>query len=73
MDHTVFHKWLIKQTTHYRYVLGHITDVTRTGCARLGSAARRVSFYESMDGGGVRPSGPSSGSSDSVRVYIRVM
>jgi hypothetical protein len=40
---------------------GHVTDVPRTGCVRLGSATRRVSFYTSLDGGGLRPSGPSSG------------
>jgi hypothetical protein len=38
-------------------------------CARLGSATQRI-FYASLVGGGLRPSGPSSGSSDSVRVYM---
>ena len=42
-------------------------------CARLGSATRCIFFYESLVGGGLRPSGPSSGSSGSVRVYIRDM
>ncbi len=52
---------------------GHGTDVPRTGCARLGSATRRVSFYLSLVGGGLPLSGPSSGSSGSVRVYRRVI
>ncbi len=52
---------------------GHVTDVPRTGCARLGSADRRVSFYASLVGGGLRLSGPSSGSNGSVRVYRRVI
>ena len=52
---------------------GHGTDVPRTGCARLGSATRRVSFYASLVGGGLRLSGPSSGSNGSVRVYRRVI
>jgi hypothetical protein len=53
--------------------LGYGTDVPRTGCARLGSATRRVSFYTSLVGGGLRLSGPSSGSNGSVRVYRRVI
>jgi hypothetical protein len=52
---------------------GHGTDVSRTGCARLGSATRRVSFYTSLVGGGLRLSGSSSGSNGSVRVYGRVI
>ena len=40
-------------------------------CARLGSATRRVSFYASLSDGGLRPSGSSSGSSSSVRIYMR--
>jgi hypothetical protein len=52
---------------------GHGFDVTRTGCAQLGSAARRVSFYTSLVGGGLRLSGPSSGNNGSVRVYRRVI
>ena len=52
---------------------GHGSDVPRTGCARLSSAARRVSFYTSLVGGGLRLSGPSSGSNGSVRVYRRVL
>ncbi len=51
---------------------GHRTDVPRTGCARMGSETRRVSFYVSMVGGGLRLSGPSSGTNGSVRVYRRV-
>jgi hypothetical protein len=47
----------------------HDTDVSRTGCVRLGSGTRRVSFYESLVGGGLRLSGSSSGSNGSVRVY----
>jgi hypothetical protein len=43
-------------------------------CARLGSATRRVSFYASLGGGGLRPSGTSSGSTGiSVRKYISAM
>jgi hypothetical protein len=42
-------------------------------CARLGSATRRVSFYTSLVGGGLRLSRPSSGSNGSVRVYRRVI
>ena len=42
-------------------------------CARLGSATRRVSFYVSLVGGGLRLSRPSSGSNGSVRVYRRVI
>ena len=38
-------------------------------CARLGSATRRVSFYASLVGGGLRL----SGSNGSVRVYRRVI
>jgi hypothetical protein len=38
---------------------GHDTDVPRTLCARLGSPTRRVSFYASLVGGGLRLSGPS--------------
>ena len=38
-------------------------------CHGLDSATRRVSFYSSLDGGGLRPSGPSSGSTGSVRMY----
>ena len=45
----------------------------RRECVRLGSATRLIFFYTSLVGGGLRPSGPSSGSSGSVRVYIRVM
>jgi hypothetical protein len=49
----------------------------RTGCARLGSATRRVSFYTSLVGGGLRLllhlSGSSSGRNGSVRVYRRVI
>ena len=52
---------------------GHGSDVPRTGCARLSSAARRVSLYTSLVGGGLRLSGPSSGSNGSVRVYRRVI
>ncbi len=52
---------------------GHVSDVPQTGCARLGSTARRVSFYTSLVGGGLRLSGPSSGSNGSVRVYRRVI
>ncbi len=40
---------------------GHGTDVSRTGCTRMGSTTRRVSFYVSLVGGGLRLSGPSSG------------
>ncbi len=42
-------------------------------CARLGSTTRRVSFYASMVGGGLRLSRPSSGSNSRVRVYRRVI
>ena len=42
-------------------------------CARLGSATRRVSFYSSLVGGGLRLSGTSSGSNGSVRVYRGVI
>ena len=42
-------------------------------CARMGSATRRVSFYVSLVGGGLRLSRPSSGSNGSVRVYRRVI
>ncbi len=52
---------------------GYGTDVPRTGCARLGSATRRVSFYASLVGGGLRLSGSSSGTNGSVRVYRRVI
>jgi hypothetical protein len=52
---------------------GHGTDVTRTGCAQMGSATRHVSFYASLVGGGLRLSRPSSGSNSSVRVYRRVI
>ena len=52
---------------------GHGTDVSRTGCARLGSVTRRVSFYTSLVGGGLRLSRSSSGSNGSVRVYRSVM
>jgi hypothetical protein len=52
---------------------GHGTDVPRTGCARLGLTTRRVSFYASVVGGGLRLSGPSSGSNGSVQVYRRVI
>jgi hypothetical protein len=40
---------------------GHGTDVSQTGCVRLGSTTRLVSFYESLVGGGLRLSGSSSG------------
>jgi hypothetical protein len=33
---------------------GHVTDVSRTGCARLSSATRHVSFYTSLVGEGLR-------------------
>ncbi len=33
---------------------GYVTDVSRTGCARLGSTTRHVSFYASLVGGGLR-------------------
>ena len=33
---------------------GHGIDVPRTGCARLGSGTRHVSFYVSLVGGGLR-------------------
>ena len=39
----------------------------------IGNSTRLLQVYVSMDGGGLRPSGPSSGRSGSVRVYIRVM
>ena len=42
-------------------------------CARIGSATRRVSFYVSLVGGGLRLSRPSSGRNGSVRVYRRVI
>ena len=42
-------------------------------CARLGSATRRVSFFVSLVGGGLRLSRPSSGSNGSVRLYRRVI
>ena len=42
-------------------------------CARFGLATRRVSFYASLVGGGLRLSRPSSGSNGSVRVYRRVI
>jgi hypothetical protein len=48
---------------------GHVTDMPRTGCARLGSATRRVSFYASLVGGGLRLSWPSLGCNGSVRVH----
>jgi hypothetical protein len=54
----------------------HDTDVSRTGCTRLGSTTRRVSFYVSLCSlvdGGLRLSGPSSGRNGSVRVYRRVI
>jgi hypothetical protein len=37
---------------------GHDTDVVWTGCERMGSQTRRVSFYASLVGGGLRLSGP---------------
>ena len=40
---------------------GHDTDVSWTGCERLGSETRRSSFYVSLVGGGLRLSGPGSG------------
>jgi hypothetical protein len=52
---------------------GNGTDVPRTGCVRLGSTTRLVSFYVSLVGGGLRLSGTSSGSNGSVRVYRSVM
>ncbi len=52
---------------------GNDPDVTRTGCARVGSVTRRVSSYTLLVGGGLRLSGPSSGSNGSVRVYRSVM
>jgi hypothetical protein len=52
---------------------GHGTGVSQTGCKRLGSATRRVSFYVSLVGGGLRLSGPSSGNNGGVRVYRRVI
>ncbi len=52
---------------------GHGTDVPRTGCTRMGSATRHVSFYASLVGGGLRLSGPSSGSNGSDWVYRRVI
>ena len=36
---------------------GYGTDVPRTGCTRMGSVTRRVSFYASLVGGGLRLSG----------------
>jgi len=42
-------------------------------CARLGSGTRLIFFYVTLVGGGLRPSGTSSGSSGSVRsveVYV---
>ena len=42
-------------------------------CSRMGSATRRVSFYESLVGGGLSLSWPSSGNNGSVRVYRRVI
>jgi hypothetical protein len=42
----------------------HVTDVPRTGCTRMGSETRRVSFYTSLVGEGLRLSGPSSGSNE---------
>ncbi len=38
-------------------------------CARLGLVNRRVSFYLSLVGGGLRLSGPSLGRNGCVRVY----
>jgi hypothetical protein len=52
---------------------GHDTDVSRTGCARMGSTTRRVSFYESLVDGGLRLSGSSLGRNGSVRVYKSCM
>ncbi len=41
-------------------------------CARLDSTTRRApSGYASLGGGGLRPSRTSSGSTGSVRIYIR--
>jgi hypothetical protein len=40
-------------------------------CVRLDSTTRRVSFYASLSGGGLRPSGSSSGSTVGTRIYIR--
>ena len=37
-------------------------------CARLGSAIRRVSFYVSLVGGGLRLSGSSSGNNGNVYI-----
>ncbi len=48
---------------------GHDTDVSRTGCTRLGSLTRRVSFYVSLVGGDLRLFGPSSGTNGSVGAY----
>ncbi len=53
--------------------VGVTTLMPRTGCPRLGSATRHVSFYVSLVGGGLRLSGPSSGSNGSVRVHRSVM
>ena len=38
-------------------------------CTRLGSATRLIFFYVSLVGGGLRPSGFSTGRSGSVRVF----
>jgi hypothetical protein len=42
-------------------------------CVRLGSTTGRVSFYSSLDGGSLRPSGSSSGRNGSVQVFICVI
>ncbi len=42
-------------------------------CARWGSATRHFSFYASLVGGGLRPSGTSSGSTGSVRICRSVI
>ncbi len=52
----------------------YVTDGMCTVCTQLGSVTqRRVSFYTSFVGGGLRLSGSSSGSNGSVRVYRSCM
>jgi hypothetical protein len=42
-------------------------------CTYLGSGTRRVSFYTSQVGGGLRPSGSFSGRIGSLRIYRSVL
>jgi hypothetical protein len=69
---------LVVSLMDYRHVLVRCVVGARHCCATdgmctTGSATRRVSFYASLVGGGLRLSGPSSGSNGSVRVYRSCM